>query len=84
MMGWIHTDKLYPFERNPLVVSRPPKSALLSELTEEGDNSLRPIFIRSGQIYLVAKDDQPFTTLYRLQNHAFLGSFVFAMLFNER
>ncbi len=48
----------YPAGRDPSAIFAP-EAPVLSELSEEGDDTLRAIAIEGGQVDLVAEDHEP-------------------------
>lgn len=58
-IGWGITgaDELNPFQLDPCHITRPPVSTAFNELTNEGDDTLRSIFIGCGKVDFVAEND---------------------------
>lgn len=61
-IGWWVTcpDELNLFKFDELLVRRPPKAAVLSDLSEEGNDHLCAISILIWKINLITEDNEPF------------------------
>lgn len=55
--------ELNPLQRHPGLVTRSEEAAMLHQLTQERDDSLRPVLVHVRQVDLVAEQHQPFAQL---------------------
>ncbi|GJC94168.1 hypothetical protein ColKHC_02994 [Colletotrichum higginsianum] len=74
------TDELDTVEGDPGLVRCSPETVVLDELTQEGDGSLRSVFVGRGQVDFVAENDQPSADLGRREHYSVQGLLVLAVL----
>lgn len=59
------TDELDSFQFDPLLVLRSPEAILLSDLSQESNDSLCTILVSVGKINFITENNQPFVRLMR-------------------
>lgn len=74
-------NELYPFQFDPCHVACPPVASAFHQLTDEGDDALGTVLVRSGEVDFVAEHDEPSANLDWCQDDSVGGLAVFAILF---